>query len=89
MPTKFKITKETIMPSRLIDEISDYTCMHGNPMIKPYIFMNKATIDELIQIVGYGANGLSGSSERCMCGYFRGYKVFCDATLSFGEVELR
>lgn len=29
------------------------------------------------------------SIRRSMCGYFYGYKVFCDDTLKFGEVEIR
>ena len=51
--------------------------------------MNKDTIDELISQVGYKPDGLCGAQSSSMCGYFHGYKVFCDNTLKFGEVEIR
>lgn len=86
MSKKFLIIKTKIDINKLIVNIEEYSVIN---MTKPYIFMNKDTVDELISQVGYKPDGLWGTQSSCMCGYFHGYKVFCDNTLSFGEVEIR
>ena len=86
MSKKFSITKTKIDINKLVANIEEYSVIN---ITKPYIFMNKDTIDELISLAGYKPDGLWGAQSSCMCGYFQGYKVFCDNTLSFGEVEIR
>ena len=86
MSKKFQITKTKIDINKLVTNIEEYSIVN---MTEPYIFMNKDTIDELISQVGYKPDGLWGTQSSCMCGYFHGYKVFCDNTLSLGEVEVR
>lgn len=83
---KFSIVKMNIDINKLSKQINTYTAMNN---AEPYIFMNKDTTDELIAKIGYKPDGLWGVQSNCMCGYFQGYKVFCDNTLSFGEVEIR
>lgn len=86
MSKKFSITKTKIDINKLVANIEEYSVIN---MTKPYVFMNKDTVDELISQVGYKPDGLWGVQSSCMCGYFHGYKVFCDNTLNFGEVEIR
>ena len=86
MSKKFSIIKAKIDINKLLNNIEEYSAVN---MINPYLFMNKDTVDELISIVGYSPDGLFGSQSNYMCGYFQGHKVFCDNTLSFGEVEIR
>ena len=86
MSKKFSITKTKIDINKLVTNIEEYSIVN---MTEPYIFMNKDTIDELTSQVGYKPDGLRVTQSSCMCGYFHGYKVFCDNTLSFGEVEVR
>ena len=86
MSKKFSIARTKIDINKLLNNIEEYSIIH---MVKPYLFMNKDTIDELISIVGHSPDGLFGSQSNYMCGYFQGHKVFCDNTLKFGEVEIR
>lgn len=86
MSKKFSIARTKIDINKLLNNIEEYYAIN---MTKPYLFMNKDTIDELISIVDYSPNGLFGSQSNDMCGYFQGHKVFCDNTLKFGEVEIR
>lgn len=86
MSKKFSIVRTKIDISKLLNNIEEYSIIN---MVKPYLFMNKDTIDELISQVGYEPDGLCGDQSSSMCGYFQGHKVFCDNTLSFGEVEIR
>ena len=86
MSKKFSIVRTKIDISKLLNNIEEYSIIN---MVKPYLFMNKDTIDELISQVGYKPDGLCGVQSSSMCGYFQGHKVFCDNTLSFGEVEIR
>ena len=86
MSKKFSIVRTKIDINKLLNNIEEYSIIN---MVNPYLFMNKDTIDELISIVGYSPDGLFGSQSNYMCGYFQGYKVFCDNTLKFGEVEIR
>ena len=86
MSKKFSIVRTKIDINKLLNNIKEYSIIN---MVKPYLFMNKDTIDELILQVGYKPGGLWGVQSSSMCGYFQGHKVFCDNTLSFGEVEIR
>ena len=86
MSKKFSITKTKIDVGKLTKFIREYSDVNNTNL---YLFMNKDTIDELISIVGYSPDGLWGVQSSCICGYFQGYKVFCDNTLSFGEIEIR
>lgn len=51
--------------------------------------MNGDTIDCIVKDTGMSPNGLHGVNTKGLCGRFQGNKVFCDNTLSFGEVEMR
>lgn len=51
--------------------------------------MNEDTIDCIVKDTGMSPNGLHGVNTKGLCGRFQGNKVFCDNTLSFGEVEMR
>ena len=86
MSKKFSIVRTKIDISKLLNNIEEYSIIN---MAKPYLFMNKDTIDELISQVGCNPDGLWGAQSNSMCGYFQGHKVFCDNTLNFGEVEIR
>lgn len=86
MSKKFSIVRTKIDISKLLNNIEEYSIIN---MTKPYLFINKDTIEELISQVGYKPDGLWGSQSNHMCGYFQGHKVFCDNTLKFGEVEIR
>lgn len=86
MSKKFSITKTKIDINKLVTNIEEYSIVN---MIKPYIFINKDTINELISQIGCKTDGLWGTQLSSMCGYFQGYKVFCDNTLGFGEIEIR
>ena len=86
MSKKFSIVRTKIDISKLLNNIEEYSVIH---MTNPYLFMSKDTIDELISQVGYKPDGLCSAQSSSMCGYFQGHKVFCDNTLSFGEVEIR
>lgn len=86
MNKKFSIIRAKIDIDKLLNNIKEYSIVS---LTNPYLFMNKDTIDELISIVGYSPDGLSGSQSNYMCGYFQGHKVFCDNSLKFGEVEIR
>ena len=86
MSKKFSITKTKIDINKLLNNIEDYSAIN---MVEPYIFINKDTIDELNLQVGYKPDGLWSTQSSSMCGYFHGYKIFCDNTLKFGEVEIR
>lgn len=86
MSKKFSITKTKIDINKLLNNIEDYSAIN---MVEPYIFINKDTIDELNLQVGYKPDGFWGTQSSSMCGYFHGYKMFCDNTLKFGEVEIR
>lgn len=81
--SKFSITKTKIDIQKLDNEIEKYRILTDS---EPYIFMNKKTINELsLEISGYGFAFLPND----VCSYFHGYKLFCDNTLKFGEIELR
>ena len=86
MSKKFSIIRTKIDINKLLNNIEEYSIIN---MAKPYLLMNKDTIDELISQVGCKPDGLWGAQSSSMCGYFQGHKVFCDNTLSFGEVEIR
>ena len=82
----FSIVEKAINYNTLHKEIDNYYMENNN---FPYIFMNDETLDLMIDATGLSANGLHGVNTKGLCGRFQGNKVFCDNTLSFGEVELR
>lgn len=68
--------------NKLLDKIYEYIHLHNDD---PYIFMNKNTINNLIEVTTDDLAILN----REYVAMFRGYKIFCDNTKSYGEVELR
>ena len=93
MSKKFSIIKEIDL-DKLRRQIDLFR--HETGERNPYLFMNNDTIEQICNtvmpdltiyknlgrpIVTYNSNNLIG--------YFEGYKVFGDNTLSFGEVEIR
>lgn len=86
MSKKLSIIRAEIDIDKLLNNIEEYFSIN---MIKPYLFMNKDTIDELISQTSCKPDIPWGVQSNNMCGYFRGYKIFCDNTLKFGEVEIR
>ena len=91
MSRKFSIAK-TIDVNRLTRQIEIYEAQTGNE--NPYIFMNYDTIETIKNetlggILNYPDTILSLKKSNGLIGYYQGYKVFKDDTLSFGEVELR
>ena len=63
MSKKFSIVRTKIDINKLLNNIEEYSIIN---MVKPYLFMNKDTIDKLISIVGYSPDGLS-VSNRIIC----------------------
>ena len=85
-PDRFAITTKKLNFMKLNEKIRAYEPENG---YKPYLFMNKDTIDELTNIVGLSPDGLIGASPSGYCGAYCGKKTFCDETMQFGEVEMR
>ena len=85
-PDRFAITTKKLDFIKLNERIYTYEFENG---YKPYLFMNKDTIDELTNIVGLSPDGLMGASPSGYCGTYCGRKTFCDETMQFGEVEMR
>lgn len=90
MAEKFSIIKQ-FDTEKLSRRISEFECKEG---CAPYIFVNNFTWqklyepyrdrdDTLQKLYGYycGHTGLIGK--------YKGYKIFEDNTLDFGEIELR
>lgn len=82
----FFVVQHKIDYMELGKQIDNYYYEHNN---SPYIFMNEDTIGCIIKDTGMSPNGLHGVNTKGLCGRFQGNKVFCDNTLSFGEVEMR
>lgn len=82
----FFVVQHKIDYMELGKQIDNYYYEHNN---SPYIFMNGDTIDCIVKDTGMSPNGLHGVNTKGLCGRFQGNKVFCDNTLSFGEVEMR
>ena len=87
MNRKFSIIQK-IDVNELDNMIDKY--QHCTGETNPYLFMNKSTIDAIptvddpiynIQQICAKVNGITGC--------YRGYKVFRDDSLDFGEVEIR
>lgn len=68
--------------NKLLDKIYEYIHLHNDD---PYIFMSKNTINALVEVT-IDDRAISNREYTAM---FRGYKIFCDNTKLFGEVELR
>ena len=86
MSKKFSIVRTKIDINKLLNNIEEYSIIN---MVKPYLFMNKDTINELILQTSFKPDISWGIQSNNMCGYFRECKVFCDNTLKFGEIEIR
>ena len=82
----FFVVQHKIDYIKLDRQIDNYYIEHNN---SPYIFMNEDTIDCIVKDTGMSPNRLHGVNTKGLCGCFQGNKVFCDNTLSFGEVEMR
>lgn len=92
----FSIAKAIDM-DKLDNQIERYEAETGNRNI--YVFMNYDTIktienQTLGSILNYPDFNspntiLSLKKSNGLMGYYQGYKVFRDDTLSFGEVEIR
>lgn len=85
-PDRFTITTKKLDLMKLNEKILTYEL--ENRYI-PYLFMSSDTINELTNIMGFSANGLSGTNPSGYCGTYCGRKTFCDETMQFGEVEMR
>lgn len=83
------ISERVIDIQKLDKAIFEYKYSIATEHYKPYLFVNKDTLDQLIKRFGYSLDGLCGSSNKDMCGHYDGCKIFCDNTLQFGEIELR
>ena len=82
----FFVVQHKIDYMELWKQVDNYYIEHNN---SPYIFMNEDTIDYIVKDAEVSLNGLHDKNTNGLCGYFQGNKVFCDNTLSFGEVEMR
>ena len=85
-PVRFTISTSQLDFMKLNEKIRTYELENG---YKPYLFMNKDTIDELTNIVGLFPDGLMGTQSNGLCGTYCAMKTFCDNTMQFGEVEMR
>lgn len=83
---RFTITTKKLDFMKLNEKIHTYELENG---YKPYLFMNEDTIDELINIIGFSCDGLTGIQSNGLCGTYCGMKTFCDNTMQFGDVEMR
>lgn len=81
-PDRFTITTKNLDFMKINEKIYSYELENG---CKPYLFMNKDTIDELTNTV----NSLMDANPSGYCGTYCGRKTFCDNTMQFGEVEMR
>ena len=93
MSKKFSIVKEIDL-DKLRKQIELYRYKTGES--NPYLFMNNKTIEQICDIVMpdltiYKTLGrpIAIYNSNNLIGFFEGYKVFGDNTLSFGEVEIR
>ena len=84
---------ENINVDKLNTKIAEFVYREGHD---PYIFANKETLDALIKPIEQAemfANSWAirrvNSYKGCLTGMYRGNKIFRDATLKFGEIELR
>ena len=87
MERKFSIVQKIDL-DELTKKIEEYQCRTGET--NPYLFMNKSTIDAIPTV----DDALYNFRQVCakingIAGYYHGYKVFRDDSLSFGEVEIR
>lgn len=73
--------------AELNNMIDEYQCTTGKT--NPYLFMNKSTIDAISTV----SDALYNLQRICTklngIADYRGYKVFRDDSLEFGEVEIR
>lgn len=82
----FSIIQKRINYNKLQEMVDDYYCIN---MKEPYLFMNSETVEDMVKDLGFNKDGLHGVNIGGVCEQFQGYKLFCDNTLNYGEVELR
>lgn len=86
MSKKFSIIKTEDF-GKLNYEIDSYQAMTGE--IKPYLFMNKNTVDTIINSYKeFNISPYKIHKDDCI-GCYTGYKVFIDNDLKLGEIEVR
>ena len=87
MNRKFSII-EKINMAELDKVIDEYKCQTGGT--NPYLFMHKSTIDA-IPVIDDTLHNLYEITVKVsgIAGCYRGYKIFRDDSLDFGEVEIR
>ena len=81
-PERFTIATKNLDFMKINERIYSYEIENG---CKPYLFMNKDTIDELTNTV----SSMMDTDSSGYCGMYCGRKTFCDETMQFGEVEMR
>lgn len=90
MSKKFSIAKGLDIRELNI-QIGHYKYETGNR--QPYLFMNEDTLNKLGMncVIQFGAKALDDLefNKTGRISHYDGYKIFCDNTLSFGEVEIR
>ena len=88
MERKFSIVQK-INLDELTKKIDEYQCSTGET--NPYLFMNKSTIDAIPTVDDAIIRNINQALAKIngIAGYYHGYKVFRDDSLSFGEVEIR
>lgn len=86
MPEKFSVQAKKIDIQKMNIKIQDFERYNN---FRPYIFANHETIKELDSIVGSGSELCAFKESDCFVGKFAACRVYQDATLRFGEVELR
>lgn len=89
MSNKFSIVRN-LDENRLTKEIVRYVNENEED---PYIFMNKKTIDDLEYIAPLGSyekfNPCENKMRSGVIAMYRGFKVYENNDLKYGEVELR
>ena len=90
MSKKFSIVKSLDI-DKLDKEMQEYIHISNNH--NPYIFMSGATADKIAQHydpIDIYSNVKLGVSDRCEhLALYKGYKVFTDNSLKFGDIEIR
>lgn len=89
--SKFSIVKEideSVLRKNMYEQQETVRNNTGDESYYPYIFVNKDTINRLVdqcEVSVFENAKISGG----LVGYYLGNKVFEDNMLKFGEVELR
>lgn len=78
MGKKFSILK--IDTNKLYEEILDFMALTGEA--HPYLLMGKDTARALLESMNEHTLGVDGI-------YYKGYKIYLNADLAFGEIGIR